>query len=151
MEGQQSPIEKAEGVGFEPTEGCPSHALQACRFVRSRPDSDAQAARGSLQSVASSGRAALADLRRVVGVRRRDSDPVSAVPKGKLMHPSTSNCFPLSFRSLFHSGRGFAFLCDEGGRVNLDEMPEKARLNYFFARAMVGRDFAPPAVEMVAA
>ena len=26
----------AEGVGFEPTEGCPSHALQACRFVRSR-------------------------------------------------------------------------------------------------------------------
>ncbi len=26
----------AEGVGFEPTEGCPSHAFQACRFGRSR-------------------------------------------------------------------------------------------------------------------
>ena len=26
----------AEGVGFEPTDGCPSHAFQACRFGRSR-------------------------------------------------------------------------------------------------------------------
>jgi hypothetical protein len=26
----------AEEVGFEPTEGCPSHAFQACRFGRSR-------------------------------------------------------------------------------------------------------------------
>ena len=26
----------AEGVGFEPTVGCPTHALQACRFGRSR-------------------------------------------------------------------------------------------------------------------
>ena len=26
----------AERVGFEPTEGCPSHAFQACRFGRSR-------------------------------------------------------------------------------------------------------------------
>ncbi len=26
----------AEGVGFEPTEGFPSHAFQACRFGRSR-------------------------------------------------------------------------------------------------------------------
>jgi hypothetical protein len=26
----------AEGVGFEPTVSCPTHALQACRFVRSR-------------------------------------------------------------------------------------------------------------------
>ena len=26
----------AEGVGFEPTVGCPTHAFQACRFGRSR-------------------------------------------------------------------------------------------------------------------
>lgn len=26
----------AEGEGFEPSEGCPSHAFQACRFGRSR-------------------------------------------------------------------------------------------------------------------
>src|SRR5947199_5288362 len=30
------PQDGAEGVGFEPTEGCPSHAFQACRFGRSR-------------------------------------------------------------------------------------------------------------------
>jgi hypothetical protein len=27
---------RAEGVGFEPTVGCPTHAFQACRFGRSR-------------------------------------------------------------------------------------------------------------------
>ncbi len=26
----------AETVGFEPTVSCPTHAFQACRFVRSR-------------------------------------------------------------------------------------------------------------------
>ena len=28
--------QSAEGVGFEPTVGCPTHAFQACRFGRSR-------------------------------------------------------------------------------------------------------------------
>jgi hypothetical protein len=58
--------------------------------------------------------------------------------------------FQLSFRSLFNSGRGFAFPCDEQGDVDMTHMGEKARNNYLFARAMVGRDFCPPAVEMVA-
>jgi signal transduction histidine kinase len=49
----------------------------AARLVLS---GDAPAAKGSLHSVASSGRAALADLRRVVGVRRRGRDPLSASP-----------------------------------------------------------------------
>jgi hypothetical protein len=29
------------------------------------------------------------------------------------------------------------------GRVNLDELSERARDNYFYARAMVGRDLLP--------
>ncbi len=29
-------IDVAEGVGFEPTEACASHAFQACRFGRFR-------------------------------------------------------------------------------------------------------------------
>ena len=33
----------AEGVGFEPTVSCPTHALQACRFVRSRIPPDTAA------------------------------------------------------------------------------------------------------------
>ncbi|HTH80067.1 MAG TPA: hypothetical protein VL593_13910 [Ramlibacter sp.] len=58
--------------------------------------------------------------------------------------------FQLSFRSLFNSGRGFAFPCDERGDVDIAHMGDKARNNYLFARAMVGRDFCPPAVEMIA-
>ena len=59
--------------------------------------------------------------------------------------------FRLAFRSLFDSGRGFAFPCDERGQVDMTVMSDKARNNYLFARAMVGRDLCPPAVELVAA
>jgi hypothetical protein len=66
------------------------------------------------------------------------------------MNQHTSTCFQLSFRSLFRSGRGFAFPCDAQGHVNLDGLSDRARNNYLFARAMVGRDLATPAVEAVA-
>ncbi|MDB5856951.1 MAG: hypothetical protein JWQ76_640 [Ramlibacter sp.] len=60
---------------------------------------------------------------------------------------SASANHQLCFRSLFHSGRGFAFPCDPRGQVDLDQMSETARNNYFFARAMVGRELSVPAVE----
>jgi hypothetical protein len=53
----------------------------------------------------------------------------------------------LCFRSLFNSGRGYAFPCDPEGHVDLDQMTERARNNYFYARAMVGRELTVPAVE----
>lgn len=59
----------------------------------------------------------------------------------------SSNAFQLCFRSLFHSGRGYAFPCDPQGQVDLDGMSEKARNNYFYCRAMVGRELTAPAVE----
>ena len=62
------------------------------------------------------------------------------------MNESSTNAYQLCFRSLFHSGRGYAFPCDPSGQVDLDGMSERARNNYFFARAMVGRDLACPAV-----
>lgn len=55
--------------------------------------------------------------------------------------------FKLRFRSLFNPGRGFAFPCDSHGKVDMDGLSERARNNYLFARAMVGRDLAAPAVE----
>jgi hypothetical protein len=55
--------------------------------------------------------------------------------------------FRLCFRSLFDSGRGYAFPCDGSGRVDLDELSDQARNNYLYARAMVGRELAVPAVE----
>lgn len=53
----------------------------------------------------------------------------------------------LCFRSLFQRGRGFAFPCDRNGRVDLDGLTERARINYLYARAMVGRELSPPVVE----
>jgi hypothetical protein len=58
-----------------------------------------------------------------------------------------SGPFRLCFRSLFDSGRGYAFPCDGNGQVNLDELSESARNNYLSARAMVGRELSVPAVE----
>jgi hypothetical protein len=64
--------------------------------------------------------------------------------------PSTRPCrttgFELRFESLFHPGRGLVFPCDQGGSVELDELTDAARENYFYARAVVGREFALPAV-----
>ncbi|HEY0825673.1 MAG TPA: hypothetical protein VGD76_17940 [Ramlibacter sp.] len=60
---------------------------------------------------------------------------------------TSASAYQLRFQSLFHSGRGFAFPCDPSGRVDLDRMSERARNNYFYARAMVGRELAAPAVE----
>lgn len=65
------------------------------------------------------------------------------------MLESTTNQFQLCYRSLFHSGRGFFFPCDAQGKVDLDTMSERSRNNYLFARAMVGRELAVPALEQV--
>jgi len=52
--------------------------------------------------------------------------------------------FELRFRSLFHEGRALAFPCDREGHVDLDSVSDRARDNYLFARAMVGREYAVP-------
>lgn len=54
--------------------------------------------------------------------------------------------YELRFESLFDPGRALAFPCDAGGRVELDALSERARRNYLYARAVVGREFATPAV-----
>lgn len=54
--------------------------------------------------------------------------------------------YELNFQSLFHEGRALAFPCDASGQVNLDALSERARCNYFYARSVIGRDFAHPEV-----
>lgn len=66
------------------------------------------------------------------------------------MFESTPNLFQLCYRSLFDSGRGYAFPCDRQGQVDLNLLSERARTNYLFARAMVGRELALPAIEELA-
>jgi len=62
---------------------------------------------------------------------------------GSTIHQS----YELRFRSLHNPGRGFAFACDESGRVDLDAMSERARSNYLYARTVVGWEFEMPAVQ----
>jgi len=59
---------------------------------------------------------------------------------------SPAPAFVLRFESLFDPGRGLAFPCDERGQVVLDALSERARRNYFYARVVVGHEFATPAV-----
>lgn len=58
--------------------------------------------------------------------------------------------YELRFQSLFVPGRGFAFPCDAEGHVDLDALSVQSRNNYFYARALVGREFLAPAVQMSA-
>jgi hypothetical protein len=62
------------------------------------------------------------------------------------MIDSTLTHFELRFQSLYHSGRGYSFPCDCRGQVDLDQLSDVARNNYLYARAMVGREVAVPAV-----
>jgi hypothetical protein len=55
--------------------------------------------------------------------------------------------YVLRFESLFDGGRALAFECDAGGQVNLDRLTERAKINYLYARTVIGRDFAMPRVE----
>jgi len=58
--------------------------------------------------------------------------------------------YELRFAHLFQAGRGYAFPCDAEGRVDLDGLSEAGRANYFYARALVGRDLACPRTRAVA-
>ena len=62
---------------------------------------------------------------------------------------TASDC-ELRFESLFVGARGMAFPCDTKGRVDLDALSERARHNYFYARALMGREFAFPVVRSCA-
>jgi len=59
---------------------------------------------------------------------------------------ATEFTFELRFQSLFNDGRALAFPCDAAGHVAIDALSERARNNYFYARTVIGRDFATPAV-----
>ena len=62
---------------------------------------------------------------------------------------SSKTACTLSFRSLFGTDRGFVFPCDQQGRVDMDTLSERARNNYFYARAMMGRELTYPSVQKV--
>ena len=65
------------------------------------------------------------------------------------MNASHSSCssHELRFRSLFNEGRGYTFPCDAQGLVDMDSLGERLLNNYLYARSVIGREFAMPAVQ----
>jgi hypothetical protein len=61
-------------------------------------------------------------------------------------HAEAAARYELRFTSLFDEGRGLAFPCDAEGHVDIDSLSDRARLNYFYARTVIGREFTMPAV-----
>ena len=55
------------------------------------------------------------------------------------------------FAGLHNPGRGYSFPCDAHGHVDIDVLNERTRLNYFYARGMVGREFHAPITHTLAA
>jgi hypothetical protein len=62
------------------------------------------------------------------------------------MDTSVRPPYEARFRSLLKEGGELAFPCDAQGKVNLDGLSNRARNNYFYARALIGREFAAPIV-----
>jgi hypothetical protein len=58
--------------------------------------------------------------------------------------------FELRFQSLFDEGRGLSFPCDASGQVDIDRLPERARINYLGARMKIGREFTTPVLRALA-
>lgn len=61
--------------------------------------------------------------------------------------PNTSQAkrYEIRYQPLLE-GPALSFPCDEKGRVHLDALSDRARNNYLYARAVVGREYARPAV-----
>jgi len=54
--------------------------------------------------------------------------------------------FEIRYQSLFNAGRALSFPCDAEGHVQMDLLSERARDNYLYARAVVGREYAFPSI-----
>jgi len=59
----------------------------------------------------------------------------------------SSQRYELRFRSLFNDGRGYTFPCDAQGQVDLDSLGGRLLDSYLYARSVIGREFATPAVQ----
>ena len=59
---------------------------------------------------------------------------------------ASAGSYEIRFQSLFNEGRALSFPCDAEGHVVLDSLTDRARDNYLYARAVVGREYALPCV-----
>jgi hypothetical protein len=61
-------------------------------------------------------------------------------------HNTNKTCYEVRFQSLFNAGRALAFPSDAEGHVMLDLLSDRARDNYLYACAVVGREYGLPMV-----
>jgi hypothetical protein len=57
--------------------------------------------------------------------------------------------YEIRYRSLLDPERALSFPCDDRGCVDLDALGERTRLDYFYARTVVGREFALPTLRRI--
>ena len=56
--------------------------------------------------------------------------------------------YELRFLPLVPHGEALCFPCDAAGRVDMDGLSDADRLEYLYARAVMGRELARPAVRL---
>ena len=56
--------------------------------------------------------------------------------------------YELRFDALYANRRSYSFPCDACGLVDMDSLSERSRLNYLYARAMIGVEVAWPGVRV---
>jgi len=61
-------------------------------------------------------------------------------------NPSPATDYEIHYQPLSQNGQALSFPCDEQGHVQMDVLSESARNSYLYARAVVGREYARPAV-----
>jgi hypothetical protein len=69
--------------------------------------------------------------------------PMPTAPRAYATHAVH---YELRFQSLSNKADALAFPCDREGHVFLDELSEAAKRSYLYARVVIGREFALPAV-----
>jgi hypothetical protein len=59
---------------------------------------------------------------------------------------SQAKRYEIRYQPLSKEGSALSFPCDEKGHVQMDALSERARNSYLYARAVVGREYARPAI-----
>jgi len=54
--------------------------------------------------------------------------------------------YEIRYQPFSRDGEVLTFPCDAQGHVEMDELSDRARMSYLYARAVVGREYARPAV-----
>ena len=73
---------------------------------------------------------------------------MNAIP---MTSQATTAAFELRFTSLFDTARGLCFPCDAQGHVDIDSLSSRERINYLYARTVIGREFFMPAIRPASA